>query len=611
VKAPADRLPTPPDVAAERLRLLHRQIPRGQVLNLSLATIFAGALGLQMQNARPWIWMAAFLAVVIVRQWLHYFVLPPARGRPIGRATYLFYTLAAVLSGAGWGSALYILELGSTEVLVLTALTLGGVMAGALSVLSYQLSVYVGFALPIALPLAFHFLTREPDGTAVLGLMVLVYLAGCVYFSLVFNRIVTETLYLKYANDGLLQDLQRQKQIAEDANVAKSKFLAAASHDLRQPLHALNLLIEALKTSRSDRERSAIYPRVEQSLEALGKLFNALLDISKLDAAAVTPEPSDFRLEAMLGPCVREFEAEARRKGLRLRCRGCAALVRTDPLLLERVVRNLISNAIRYTERGGVLIACRKRRHGVLFQVWDTGIGIQEERIPEVFEEFRQVDNPHRDRSRGLGLGLAIVRRLCALLDLPLTLHSRHGRGTVVSVLLHRATPSRDMPAALSPPQPAWDMRGRVVLVIDDELDVLRATGLLLGQWGCEVLTARSGEQAQAMVLREGPTPDVILSDLRLQDGETGIDAIAAVCTALGRRVPAVLLTGDTAPERIRMARKSGYLLLHKPLQPARLRAALQRAIAGMPVAGERAAVVDEQDARERHAEADVDQPIQ
>jgi signal transduction histidine kinase/CheY-like chemotaxis protein len=583
--APGHGSERPHGIAEEQLRLLHRQIPRGQVLNLVLATIFAGAVWFQTQTPHPWIWLAGFLAVVVLRLWLYFAVVPPARGRPVGRATYPVYGLTAILSGAAWGSTIYVLELGSTEVLVLTALTLAGVMAGAVSVLSYLLISYVGFALPIALPLALHFLVRETGETEVIGLMVLVYLAGCIYFSLVFNRVLTETLRLKHANDALVEDLQRQKQIAEDANVAKSKFLAAASHDLRQPLHALTLLFDGLKASRSRQERAAIYPQVEQSLDALGKLFNALLDISKLDAAAVKPEPRDFRLAAVLGPCMREFEAEAVRKGLRLRGRNCAALVHSDPLLLERVVRNLISNAIRYTERGGILITCRKRRHGVLFQVWDTGIGIPEARIPEVFEEFRQIDNPHRDRRRGLGLGLAIVRRLCDLLDLPLTLRSRHGRGTVVSLLLPHGIGAGDPGASLPPQQPVWDMRGRVVLVIDDELDVLQATELLLGKWGCEVVTAQSGAEAEAMVRGDGLVPDVILADLRLRDGETGIDAIATVCAALGRRVPAILLTGDTAPERIRMARERGYRLLHKPLQPAQLRAAMQRAIATIPCA--------------------------
>lgn len=567
-------------VAEERLRLLHRQIPRGQVLNVGLAMIFAVTTGLQTQTLRPWLWLTGFLAVVIVRQLLYQFVVPPAGGRPIRPGTYGLYAITAALSGAGWGSAVYVLGLGSTEVLLLTSFTLAGAMAGAISILSYLLGTYVGFALPVALPLAFHFFTDGTQGNEVMGLMVLVYLVGCIYFARVFNGVVTETLRLKYANDALLADLQRQKQIAEDANIAKSKFLAAASHDLRQPLHALNLLIEALKTSRADCDRAAIYPRVEQSLDALGKLFNALLDISRLDAAAVTPEPEDFRLAGLLGRCVREHEAEARRKGLWLHCRGCGARVHTDPLLLERVVRNLLSNAIRYTKRGGVLIACRQRRDDLLLQVWDTGIGIPDERIPEVFEEFRQIDNPHRDRSRGLGLGLAIVRRLCALLGLSLTLRSRLGRGTVVSVLLPRAERAGAVAAVPAPPQPVWEMRGRSVLVIDDERDVLQATAVLLERWGCEVLTAQSGEQAQALLRGDGVVPDIILSDLRLRDEETGIEAIAAVRAALRQSVPAVLLTGDTAPERIRLARESGYRLLHKPLQPARLRAALQRAIA-------------------------------
>lgn len=574
-----------PGVTEERLRLLHRQIPRGQILNLSLAAVYAVALGLQTQSLRAMAWLGVFVAVVLIRLWLHHFILPPARGRPIRPSTFVWYPIAAVFSGLGWGILPFITQPTSIEALVLTAMTICGVMAGAIGVLSYRVSNYTAFASPIAFPVAFYFFALGPEATTAVGVMVLVFLAGCIYFSYAFNRIIKETLHLKYANDVLLQDIKRQKQIADDANVAKSKFLAAASHDLRQPLHALTLMIGALKTCRTDSDRAAIYPSVEQSLQTLGKLFNALLDISRLDAAAVTPERSDFKLKAALGPCVREFEAEARSKGLKLRCRGDdATAVHTDPLLLERVARNLISNAIRYTKRGGVLISCRKRRSGVLLQVWDTGIGIPEKRIPEVFKEFRQVDNPHRDRNRGLGLGLAIVRRLCALLDLPLTLSSRHGRGTVVSVLLPFAKPTGNGLTRASKPQPIWDIRGRVVLVIDDETEVLGATALLLENWGCEVLRARSGQQAQALLRREARIPEVILSDLRLQDGETGLDAIAAVCAAAGRQLPAVLITGDTAPERIRMAHESGYLLLHKPLEIARLRAAIQRALAGVSV---------------------------
>jgi signal transduction histidine kinase/CheY-like chemotaxis protein len=495
--------------------------------------------------------------------------------------------MTAVLSGAPWGSAVLLLHPGSTEALVLTALTLAGVMAGAISVLSYLFISFVGFALPIALPLAYHFLIQETGATEVIGVMVIIYLFGCVYFSHVFNRVVVESLRLRHANDALVADLQRQKQIAEDANIAKSKFLAAASHDLRQPLHALVLLVAGLKASRSGAERTAIYPRVEQSLQALSNLFNALLDISKLDAAAVVPKERDFSIKTVLDGCLSEFEAEARQKGLAVRARNCAVIAHSDPVLFERILRNLISNAVRYTERGGVLIACRPRRKGILFQVWDTGIGIPQARIPDVFEEFQQINNPQRDRSLGLGLGLAIVRRLCTLLGLPLELRSRVGRGTVVSVRLPRGTSLAAASTPTSAGRPAWDMNGRIVLIIDDERAVLQATGTLLEKWGCEAITAESGADACELLSGSGVVPDVILSDLRLRGEETGIDAIHRVRAALDHPIPAIVVTGDTSPDRIKLAHESGYWLLHKPLQPARLRAAMHRAIAGLPFPGE------------------------
>jgi signal transduction histidine kinase len=371
------------------------------------------------------------------------------------------------------------------------------------------------------------------------------------------------------------EELGRLYQQLEAANLAKSRFLAAASHDLRQPLHALNLFVTQLRRETDQAEQARLVERIDASVAAMNELFSALLDISKLDAGVVTPSVSEFPIDDLLKRIEMTFAAAAREKGLRLRVISSQAFIRSDFILLERILLNLVSNAIRYTVGGGVVVGCRRRGDAIRIEVWDSGIGIPEDQRGSIFREFYQLSAAERDRSGGLGLGLAIVDRLCRLLDHPIELISQLGRGSRFAVVVATAPPRQLIG---QPPESIADQTmGKLVLVIDDDALVLDSMRGVLKSWGCGVVTASSGAAALACLAELERTPDLIISDYRLADGDNGIRAIERLRKALRAPVPAFLISGDTAPERLREARASGYYLLHKPVLPITLRATISQ----------------------------------
>jgi signal transduction histidine kinase len=371
------------------------------------------------------------------------------------------------------------------------------------------------------------------------------------------------------------EELGRLYQQLEAANLAKSRFLAAASHDLRQPLHALNLFVTQLRRETDQAEQARLVERIDASVAAMNELFSSLLDISKLDAGVVTPSVSDFPVDDLLKRIEMTFAAAAREKGLRLRVISNRAFIRSDFILLERILLNLVSNAIRYTVGGGVMVGCRRRGDTLRIEVWDSGIGIPEDQRSSIFREFYQLPAAERDRSGGLGLGLAIVDRLCRLLGHPIELISQLGRGSRFVVVVATAPRRRLIEQPL---ETVTDQTmGKLVLVIDDDALVLDSMRGALKSWGCNVVTASSGAAALACLAELERTPDLIISDYRLADGDNGIRAIERLRKALRAPVPAFLISGDTAPERLREARASGYYLLHKPVLPITLRATISQ----------------------------------
>ncbi len=380
---------------------------------------------------------------------------------------------------------------------------------------------------------------------------------------------------------AVVQDKSRQLEMAnrqlEMADRYKSHFLASASHDLRQPLHALNLFVAQLPTEKKPAERKRLISRIDAAVASMNELFEALLDMTKLEAGILQANPADLPVQRLLNGIETTFTAVAEEKGLGLRVVPCSAWVRSDPILLERILFQLVGNAVRYTARGGVVVGCRRRATQLRIDVCDTGAGIPEDQRQSIFTEFYQLATPAPDRKTGLGLGLAIVDRLGRLLGHPVQLQSNPGRGSRFSVLVPLAAELRDPVPSLTALQAADLALGKRVMVIDDDVLVLDGMRGILQSWGCRVLTAASGAAALASVADGGGQPDLIISDLRLADGESGIEVIERLREALGAAIPAFVISGDTAPERLREASAGGYHLLQKPVSPMTLRTTLNR----------------------------------
>jgi signal transduction histidine kinase/ActR/RegA family two-component response regulator len=373
-------------------------------------------------------------------------------------------------------------------------------------------------------------------------------------------------------------DLAAKKDMAERANQAKSRFFAAASHDLRQPLHALSLFVAALKGRNQQAESQTLIDNIEASTAAMELLFNALLDISQLDAGTIEAHPVHFSLRKMLHDIDKQFSALAAEKHLQLRFRPCDVTLYSDPLLIERILVNLISNAIRYTDDGGVLVACRRRGRMIRLSVIDTGRGIPLDQQESVFQEFVQLHNLARDRSKGLGLGLAIVSRLGRLLGHRVELRSRpqHGSMFSIDVPCGNAQSIQSSTAASAPEQIPADA---LVLLVDDESAILRGMSELFDNWHIDLVTAHSVDEAVQWLETLDRVPDVIVSDFRLPDDTDGIEVITRLRQKYGFHIPAILVTGDTAPDTILRITQAGIPMLHKPLRPAKLRALLTHLI--------------------------------
>ncbi|HEX8963853.1 MAG TPA: hybrid sensor histidine kinase/response regulator [Rhodocyclaceae bacterium] len=528
-------------------------------------------------------WFGAQIAFqvsrVLVARW--YWRRPPDGAADLRRWAAVMSVLAAC-SGLMWGLAglLFFLPDSVTHQALL-AIMLCGLAAGSVPANGMLMRGFVGSVSAILLLFIVR-LAWENDGVHWLMVaMLTVYLGFVLQSGRSFNRVLIEALRRRHENEDLIGQLREQtaaaltaQRAAEDANAAKSKFLAAASHDLRQPMHALALFSGALMNEQRPAELKELTTHIVRSVDALEMLFNALLDISKLDAGVTQPKESNFLVETIFARLQNDFERLAANKGLRLHIRGTRAVVYTDPQLLERILRNLVANALRYTDAGGIVVACRRRAGSWRIDVVDSGIGIPAGEYERIFEEFYQIGNPERDRTKGLGLGLAIVRRLTRLLGLAISVHSRVGHGTVFSVTVPAGT-ARPQVRAEAPDVPmAFDSLR--VLIVDDEPDVRLALAMLLRGWGCDVVEAESHVQAVAAIQSMQWQPQFAIVDFRLRENETGIVVLDWLREHFDSSLPGVIITGDISADKLQEVRSSGYRVLHKPVSPAKLRALLR-----------------------------------
>lgn len=375
--------------------------------------------------------------------------------------------------------------------------------------------------------------------------------------------------------DEATRELLEKKDEAERANRAKTRFLAAASHDLRQPMHALGLFVAELGQKPHAPDTRRLVEQIAVSAETMENLLDSLLDISRLDAGALDRQIKPFPLQPLLERIEVDYRREAGLRGQRLRLRPTSLWVSSDPLLLERILHNLISNALRYAPGGTILLACRKRGRQVRIEVRDNGPGIAAEAQQAIFQEFVQLDNPERNRAKGLGLGLAIVRRLTDLLEHPLYLKSSPGLGALFAVELPAAAPGT-LPEHSQPVPVQALARVHVALVDDDELALASTIGLL-ESWGCQVGAADNEATLLAALPPDGDAPDIIVCDYQISGHGNGLQLIERLRAQFGKPIPAVILSGDTSPATTAAIQQAGIPLLHKPVRPAKLRALLQR----------------------------------
>ena len=490
-----------------------------------------------------------------------------------------------VAGGASWG-ALAFGALGNTTAAgeIMAIFVLSGILSGSVALLAPVLPLFIAFSVPlVGLTVVKLWLLGDAAYSA-FSVIALLYLGVLIAQTRISSMATRAAIELRFENLDLVHqadqarlEAEQARHEAEEANTAKSKFLAAASHDLRQPIHAQGLFLNVLLHTNLTAEQRSLVSNISTASSATAEMLDTLLDFSRIEAGVVNPRMQAFSLQDLLNKIEREFEAQADAKGLTYRSRETPFLVQSDPALIELILRNLVSNAIRYSDVGGLLVACRKRGTQAVLEVWDTGIGIAPEQQAEVFKEFHQVGNPERDRRKGLGLGLAIAQGLARTLGHALSLRSTPQRGSVfrLSLPLVQVTPIRRLAPDInqSALMASGRLRGTCVLVVDDDEAVLSGMAQLLSQWGCEVHTASAIEQALVRV--QVQRPDIVISDYRLRGQRTGAEAIIALRELLGVQLPALIITGDTAPERLREAMSSGIPLLHKPLAPGALYQAL------------------------------------
>lgn len=568
-------------VRADQIRSVYVQWPLITIGSLIAGVALTGMMWGRVDHVLLLVWLTALCAYLAVRVWQSVRYVrarpSPAQSPYWGR----IYTLTVGSAGCVWGAAGVIMFVpDSVPHQALLSLILFGIAGtGAIALSAYRPSLYA--LIPATLiPFILRALSIGQAESIYLALPGVIFLFSALTFGVRMNRAISHSIEKQYENLDLVEQLSQQKAVAEAArsqaeaaNRAKTQFFAAASHDLRQPLHAMGLFASSLADKVKDPDALNIVHSINASVGALEGLFNELLDISKIDAGVIKPCLEHFPVARILERLRMDFEHTAREKGLRLVVRDCGLHLHSDPILLERILRNLVTNAIRYTLAGGVLVACRRHGEQLSLEVWDTGIGIPEEERDRIFEEFYQLANPERSSKKGLGLGLSIVKRLCRLLGYDIALASRVNRGSVfrfrVPIGVAPTKPAQSTPTVARGP---GSLDGALIVVVDDEDAIVAGMKVLLTGWGAEVIACSSGEEAMAQVEQAQRVPDLLVVDFRLQNYVTGIDVVAHLRERFGPDIPGILVTGSTAPEHIEEAKANDLHLLLKPVMPAKLR---------------------------------------
>jgi signal transduction histidine kinase/CheY-like chemotaxis protein len=580
------------DLLRTRLRLYPTMLG-GQAL---LVVLFAWLMWNVLPHRTLMVWMlvsyALYLADMLV--WLKY------RDRldtvQHCRRWHLRFSLFTAAGGLVWGStALWLFPADAEHQALLIMVILGLAAASVTTNPSYPSSFYL-YALCVVVPLILRFALGMDSAHWPMAGILSLYLAVVLKAGGELGGSFRMALKQRHENMALVEQLteqrvlaERLRQQAETASREKSRFLATASHDLRQPLQALTLFSEALKGSASDEGTRNLAVQIESSVHALGGMFSELLDLSRLEAGMMPVNLKHFALQPLVDRLYVNFAPLAHAKGLCVEIPACDdalslnsgldAVVYSDPFLLERILRNLLSNAIRYTDAGKVTLRCQNSGDAMRLEVMDTGVGIRSEALPHIFDEYYQEDNPHRDRRRGLGLGLAIVRRMEKMLGYHIEVTSSLGKGSSFSFSVPHGDVEQQI-LTFEVTQSLHDLSGIVVALVEDDPDIRQITVELMEQWGCRVFAGELPGEVMRELDAHSMRPDLLVCDYRLPQGVSAIHALNLMREQWGD-IPSMVVTGDTAPETLQEISTCGAMLLHKPITSARLRSLMHIAIYG------------------------------
>lgn len=554
-----------------QLNLIRRIQPVAMFAVLSGVAVIASAYGPIRPGTDILTWCAFEAMLTLISMVMVRFCTPDAIVRHT-RRWFTLFLLLCVAHCASWAYLSWVyMSTPTPATMNLVLAVYVAVNAGALVLYSpiwlYELSILLIMGVPIAVRLTNSPVFHEH----ILGLASVAYICCMGVFSFFASRAVQYSISVHFVNQDLVEKLNLQTQRAEQANQAKTRFMAAAGHDLRQPLHALGLMARTLEESPLDPAQQRVLKRLSATVEATQDMVGSLLDFAHIDTGVVKPQLQAVSVNTLLQAMEQEFAAHASKQHVRMRVhvRSSPLWVQADPVLLTRIVRNLLSNAFQYTEHGGVLLAARVRGQRVVLEVWDTGMGIAHEEQEAIFRECYQINNPERDRRKGIGMGLAIVQSLAQTMGAEVHVKSVVSKGSVFRVSLprvHAAVPPEEVAGEHAMPT---QLQGVRLLLVDDDPAVTEAMFELLNAWGMTCLTCQDVATASEAI--HWFKPDVIMTDYRLKGAQNGLEGVALLRGALHHPVKALIVTGDTAPEIAQAALAADVLLIYKPVNAQRL----------------------------------------
>ncbi|MEO5765842.1 MAG: hybrid sensor histidine kinase/response regulator [Casimicrobiaceae bacterium] len=571
---------------------------RGHLTTLSMglgALIFCAVMWHDVAAGAMLVWLAL---IALNQTWRSLLARAWRRTRPGVAATARwgrYWAAGSMVAGALWGIGAWFAFPASPAQETLLIVCLFGVVLGGLNLTAVYRPSFYAFVLPALVPLIVRVALHGDSVHVSTALVMTVVLLFVLMFGHHVNEVLTHSLAIRYENADLIGELRARTRVAQEAcasaeaaNLGKSQLLAAASHDLRQPLHALGLYVAALAAQAQDSTSRELVGSVQSAAEALDEQFGQLLDLSRLEGGALEPEVGEVALAPLLARLAAEFAPQAAVRGVCLSIVPTRLVVRTDSQLYARIVRNFVANAIRHTREGGVVVGARLRGATVRVDVVDTGCGIAAEQLSRIFDEFYQV-TPEGAGARaagGMGLGLAIVRRFATLLGHSVAVDSRPGRGSRfsvsaprVDVAVTRAPRAREARAAL-PPARAIALSGALIAVIDDDRAAVAAMRALFATWGAAVAGGRDARATLAACGVAGRYPDLVVADLHLENNACGIAAVLRLRDEFGVAIPALIVSGDTSAAAQARVRETGLALLAKPVSAAALAAAATALVA-------------------------------